>query len=185
MAINDTVQKILISFEDKIGAALEKSLMENDRVANGILASSLLATTKVFGQTVVIEIHMEDYGKFVNEGVDGTSRSVGSRFKFKKKNLKDGVMLKHIADRGERLNPIVQNISRQYKNSKDVVVTRKKPLSMDKSRKTLAFLLGRKIAKQGLHPTNFVKEGLDTILPEMEAALLKAVGRQIKLDIKQ
>ena len=180
------VQEVLISFEDKIRTALEESVMKNKIYSSGKLWGSVLATTKVFGQTVVLNIHMEDYGKFVNEGVNGTVRNNNSRFSFKKKNLAEGVMASYIShDESGTLEGYAKNISKQYKNSKGVLKTRKELLAMDKARGQLAFLMGRNVAKHGIKPTNFVKEALDTVIPEMEAALLKTVGRQIKLDIKE
>ena len=178
-------RQVLESFEGKVQEALRKTLKDNDRVANGKLYGTIIAITKVYGQMVVMELHMEDYGKFVNEGVNGTQQQRGSKFSFKKKNLKQGVMLKHIADRGERLNPIVNDISKHYKDKKGILKTRKKPLSLDKARKTLAFLMGRNIAKKGIAPTHFVEEGLESgVIDSLKTELYKSVGREIKIELK-
>jgi hypothetical protein len=178
-------RQVLESFDQRVTDAVRKSLEDNDRVANGKLYGTIIAITKVYGQKVVMELHMEDYGKFVNEGVNGTQQQRGSKFSFKKKNLKQGVMLKHIADRGERLNPIVNDISKHYKNKKGILKTRKKPLPLDKARRSLAFIMGRNIAKKGIAPTHFVEEGFSGgILQDLEKALLDAVGREIKIEVE-
>ena len=178
-------RQVLIDFEERVQEALRKSLIENNRVANGNLYGTIVATTKVYGQMVVMEIGMDSYGKFVNEGVNGRNVKYGSRFSFKKKNLPQIAMLNHIRDRGEILNPIAQSISRQYKNSKGEIKQRKKPLPMDKARKTLSFLLGRKITSNGLKPTNFVEEGLESgVMEDLKAELFASVGREIKVELK-
>ena len=178
-------RQVLIDFEERVQEALRKSLIENNRVANGNLYGTIVATTKVYGQVVVMEIGMDSYGKFVNEGVNGRNVKYGSRFSFKKKNLPQIAMLNHIRDRGEILNPIAQSISRQYKNSKGEIKQRKKPLPMDKARKTLSFLLGRKITSNGLKPTHFVEEGLESgVMEDLKSELFASVGREIKVELK-
>lgn len=178
-------RQVLESFEGKVQEALRKSLQDNDRFANGVLYGTIVAITKIYGQKVVMEIWMDKYGKFVNEGVNGTQQGRGSRFSFKKKNLAEGVMLKHIATRGERLNPIVNDIAQHYKDKNGVTKTRKKPLPLPKARKSLAFLMGRNIAKKGLAPTNFIEEGLESgVMDAIKVELHKSVGREIKIELK-
>ena len=80
--------EILRQYEQLITDSLYKSLENNDKFASGLLAQSIEAKTKIFGQTVSLEVYMNDYWKFVDSGVNGTIRKNGSTFSFKKKNLK-------------------------------------------------------------------------------------------------
>lgn len=185
MAEQITPREVLEAFENRFITAFQDSLERHNRLASGVLWQSIKAETKIFGQSVVLEISMDEYWKFVNEGVNGTQNKVGSPFSFKKKNLKTGAMLKHIANRGEYLNPIAVDIANYRKDSKGLKVKRNKPLPIDKARKSLAFLLGRNISKKGIKPTHFADEVVSGELRlEFQKELSMAVGRNIKIEIQ-
>ena len=166
---------VLMRFEQRFIDALQGSLSKHDRVVGGGLFQSIKASTKVFGQKVSLEISMEDYWKWVDEG-----RKKGS------KQPPPQAMLKHIADRGDRWNPVSQRISKFNKNKKGLDVARKKPLPMDQARKTLAFLIGRVIKKKGIKPTHFATEVMEgNLIKEFRSELSKSVGREIKIEISK
>ena len=88
-------------------------------------------------------------------------------------------MLKHIANRGINYKGIQNN----YRNTKGILVKRKKPLAKEKALRTLAYLIGRSISKKGIKPTNFVDEAFDNnILDNMSKELSTALGREILID---
>lgn len=166
---------VLQSFEQRFIDALQQSLTDKDRLVSGGLWQSIKASTKVFGQKVALEISMADYWRWVDEG-----RKAGS------KQPPPKAMLKHIADRGERWNPVAQRISRFSKNKKGLDVQRKKPLAMPKARNTLAFLIGRSIKKHGIKPTHFATNVMEgNLIKEFRSELSKAVGREIKIEISK
>ena len=169
-------REILDEYAQRFIDALHSSLEKHDRVVGGGLFQSVKASTKILGQKVILEISMEDYWKWVDEG-----RKAGG------KQPPPQAMLKHIANRGERWNPVAQSISKQYKNKKGLLVQRKKPLPMDKARKSLAFLIGRSIKKHGIKPTHFASEVMhdSDLLDEFRKDLNIAVGRNIKIEIEQ
>lgn len=183
MAEGKTPYQVLENYVDIIHDSLIKSLYSNDRYVKGGLAQSIEATVKVFGQNIILQVYMNDYWKFVDRGVSGTQVKRNTEYSFKKKNLDKKAMLKHIANRGERFSPMWEDIQKNYTNKKGLKVSRKKPLSAVKARNTLAFLIGRKIASQGIEATNFVDEGIDGIKVRLEKDLLEAVGRKIEIDI--
>lgn len=164
---------ILAQFEQKFIDALQKSLEDNDRLVAGVLWQSIKASTSVYGQKIELSISMEDYWKWVENG-----RSKGA----KQPPLK--AMLKHIANRGERWNPVAQKISRLRKNKKGLEIKRGKPLSMDKARKSLAFLIARSIKKNGIKPTFFASEVMEgNLIKQFRKELSESVGREIKIEI--
>ena len=171
-------REVIDSYRQKFIDALQDSLTKHDRVVKGGLFQSINATVKVYGQTITLSIIMVDYlrgvdyWRWVDEG-----RKAGG------KQPPQAAMLKHIADRGERWNPVAQKISR-FANKKGLEVLRKKPLSMDKARKTLAFLIGRSIKKHGIKPTHFASEVMEGNLIDLFTKdLTLSVGRNIKIEI--
>lgn len=195
MAIGKSPYDILREYEQTVTDALIKSLESNNKVASGNLSQSIEAKTKIFGQSISLQVYMDGYWKFLDRGVNGTANKVGSEYSFKKKNVSQKAMLDFIKTRGIT----------EYKNKKgDIVFSTKlsklrkkkiksirnkgikkayKQLSELQKRKTLAFLLGRGVSKFGIKPTNFVEEGIVGIERQLEADLLEAVGRQIEVQL--
>jgi len=150
---------IMIAFEQKFIDALQASLEKNDKATPGTLWQSVKANTKVFGQSVVLEISMNDYWKFVEKGVDGTMIKHGSPFKFKAsgKAIPKSAIDKFIANRG-----------------------------LPHKKKGLAFLIGRSIKRKGIKPTHFASDVMEgSLMKEFSRELNLAVGREIKLTIAQ
>lgn len=172
MAIGKSPYDILREYEQTVTDALIKSLESNNKVASGVLAQSIEAKTKILGQSISLQVYMNDYWKYVDGG-----RKKGS------KQPPQDAMLKHIAVRGEWHAKKASDISKFYTNKKGLKVARKNPLPMDKARKSLAFLIGRSIKRKGIKPTNFVEEGIVGIERQLEADLLEAVGRQIEVQL--
>ena len=195
MAIGKTPYDILRNYEQIVVDALRKSLEDNDKVAQGLLQASIEPKTRIFGQTVSLGIYMLDYWKFVDSGVNGTVVKRGSQYSFKKKNLSQAAMLDFIKRSGitEYKTPdgkVVFSTKLSKLRKKKIKSVRNKgikkaykQLSELQKRKTLAFLLGRNIAKKGIASTNFVEEGIEGIQKQLEADLLEAVGRQIEVQL--
>lgn len=162
-----------MDYEQKLIDAIVKSIHDNNKYARGQLAQSVKAETVIYGQHVVLEVSMLEYWKYVEYG-----RAKGS------KQPPQDAMLAHIRDRGKWHVGKVKDIQNFYKNKKGLMVKRKKPLSADKARKTLAFLIGRKIAKNGIEPSGFLKQVKESsLVNDLEKELLKTVGREIKVSI--
>ena len=175
MANTLTPRQIIEEYSQRFIDAFQESIQKHERLASGELWQSVKANIKVFGQTLVLEISMEDYWKYVDGG-----RKAGGKMP------PLAPMLKHIADRGQRWNPVAQTISKQYKDKKGKVTIRKKPLDMNTARKTLAFLIGRSIKKHGIKPTHFASEVMDSnLLDEFKKDITIAVGRNIKIEINR
>jgi len=163
---------VLISYEQKIIDALVNSLEKNNKIAGGNLAQSVSVQFKAFATHFVVEISMEKYWRWVDEG----------RKKGGKMPPLDS-MLKHIAVRGEWHASKVKQIQREYKDKKGIH-KRKKPLEASEARKQLAFLIGRSIKKKGIKPTNFVEEALEgNVFDQLTNDMAEALGREITITL--
>jgi hypothetical protein len=181
--VANTPREVLEDYGQKFVDAFRESLLKNEKFVSGNLSQSILAMpVKIMGQNLVMEIRASEYFDYVNDGVNGTQRNNGSPYSFRKKNVNQSAMLKHIANRGINYKDM-QNF---YRNSKGLKVKRKKPLDKDKALKTLAFLIGRKVSKKGIKPTHFADEVIESNLKkQMEIELSKSMGRMINIEIKK
>ena len=177
-----SIEEVLAVIRQETIDALTDSLYEVDRVSTGELVQSISVDIPIQDDEVSFILSMEDYWKFVDEGVDGTSKSVGSPYKFKKKNIKQRAVLEFIANRGISAG----RIATHYKNSKGAMVRRKKPMPGDKARKTLAFLIGRSMAKNGIKPTNFYTNVInEEWKKDFTKKIAIALGNDIKIAFKE
>lgn len=75
-------------YGEQVIKEMQTRLKGNDKYASGKLYNSLKLSVKEDLNGVLLEFRMADYGEFVDKGVNGYQRSVGSKFKFKNKNGK-------------------------------------------------------------------------------------------------
>jgi len=178
----DSPRKILENYKQIIIDALAESLNKNDKVASAGLVQSISINIRSFATNMVLEISMADYWKFVDKGVDGTMRKQGSPYKFKKGNIKQDAVKKFALNRGitSYKKPDGTVI---FDTKKDLKDRKGKSIPMNKKFKTLYWLIGRGIARNGIKPTNFVDEAFDNnILDNMSKDLSTALGREILID---
>ena len=117
-----------------------------------------------------------DYWDFVNEGVKGSGgfkgsgkmRGQGSPFKFKKKNIAKGVVLKWIANKPLKL----RNAKGQFKEKTQANL------------KTAAFLIGRAIAQRGLTRTLFFDNAYNKEVAIAEDKITEAFAEDLELQIE-
>jgi hypothetical protein len=159
-------RQVLESYEKKFIDALHKSLEKHDRISGGVLFQSVTAITKIYGQKVTLEISMADYWRWVDEG-----RKKGG------KQPPPDAMLKFIRNRGITPSLIKKNKALKKKD--------RKPINKDAQYRTLAFLIGRSIKKNGIKPTHFATEVMDEskLIADFREELNIAVGRNIQIEI--
>ena len=117
----------------------------------------------------------ELYGIFIEKGVNGWNKSQKAPFKFKKKNLKEGVMEEYIKTSKMRLRKVFKNKSGQ-KVSQFVAKT---PANI----KAAAFMMGRAIARDGIIRTNFMSKASDRAFKENKEPLEKAMVIDVAFEI--
>lgn len=139
------------------------------------------------GNKITFELSMEGYWKFVDQGVDGYLRSVGSEFKYKKntKRIPIDAMKKFISARG--ITPAM-SISAHRKSetfTDKKIKARSKKVNKEDALNSLAFAMGVNLKKFGIKPTHFFSEVVNADLTErLKADLAQALKRDIEVDIK-
>lgn len=182
MKPREVLEKYVKIFEKALRDSLEKH--KAHEISNGSLYSSIHAYTRIFGQSVELIVTMNDYWKFIDKGVSGTQVKYPTNYSFKGKNVNQEAMLKMIANGGIK----VEMSKRQKKTNKSLSSKFGKRLhrqiTLEKKRKTLAFILGRSIAKKGIKPNRFASRVFESrLIDKMRADLIQSVGREIKLDL--
>jgi len=172
----------------RINLGASKMIDGKKRVTNnsGALSSSLgfqLKQKRSSGGKFAIGFDLEftssvDYALFMEQGVRGSEASpIGTKdspFKFKGKNVAKGVIMKWIETKPIRLREL--GTGKFKKNT-------------ESAKKTMAFLIGRKIATQGLAPRNYFKDALEVAIPTdgtdvalaMANDFIKQIIKEIKL----
>ena len=174
MPTDNPVYDIIADYEQRFIDAFQKAIEKHDKATPGTLWQSVKATTKIFGQSITLEISMLDYWKFVDSGVDGWAKSVGSEYKFKKsgKRIPLDVMKSFIAARGIPVKAL-----------KKSGLKKKKPSNPYDS---AAWAMGYSVKKKGIKPTHFVKEVTEgSLVDEFKKDISTAVGRDIKIEISK
>lgn len=149
--IYDIIARILQKHGDKIVEAMKNNLAKPNKSNTGALSDSITLDITENGSTVRMTISMLDYGKFVNDG-----RKAGTF-------------------------PNVQAI-REWVKSKGIRMKKKpKGLSLDKEIKTLSYLIGRKIKKDGIKPKKFIPT-ID--IQSIRLEILRELKQYFIVDIK-
>ena len=122
----------------------------------------------------------DDYWEFVDQGVRGSggyrgkggrgrARGMGSKFRFKKKNIKRGVVLGWIKNKPLRL-----------RGAKGKFIMKNK-----QNLKNAAFLIGRAIAQRGLTRTLFFTKPYNEAIKRKPDTIEKAFAKDLEKEIKK
>jgi hypothetical protein len=137
------------------------------------------------GGVISFSLTMNDYWKFQDSGVDGTQVKHGSKYKFTKKNLNQKSMLGFINARHFK----IELSTRRKKVLKGIrtkgIRQGAKQLTIDQAKKSLAFILGRSIAKKGIKPKKFMDKVItDERMNELKQMLAPLIRDAFVLEIK-
>lgn len=158
------LQSLMIGYMNAAGARAEGTLQESLRI-------QLTFEGLAFG----FELYMEDYWKFVEEGVQGVgadNQNTTSPFKFKTINPSK----KH-----------VRAIERwmQFKGiAVDQPNTGEGLASGEITRQQAAYNIARSIKRKGTKPVHFLSRSVSLSIDDFKNALFKEVGFAIKVDFK-
>lgn len=162
----ETAKTVLEKFGQDIVGALGKALPES-KDATGELRNSIRFEVKQNGFTYSFKLYMEDYYKWVDEG-----RKPGG------KQPPPDVLIKWIADKRLVFHKDAKGLDTKKQGDK------RKEVAKSTQVKTLAFLMGRKIARFGIPATNFYTNTVtEEVIKQLKTDLTKALGKQIKIDI--
>tara|TARA_R100000655_G_scaffold71210_2_gene109607 strand:- start:2269 stop:2829 length:561 start_codon:yes stop_codon:yes gene_type:complete len=171
-------EKLLNLFAKKVINQSIRNLQKGDHIGEGKLAESLNYNVKVHTSGAIeLDFFMADHGKFVDKGVKGSSgrnapdgkrKGYKSPYKFKKENIKRGVIESWIARKGIK--------GRQKKGSSKGGQFMK--------RKTLAFLIGRSIALYGLPATRFFSNAFRQHYRKLPKEFINAYASDVQKFLK-
>lgn len=174
------VEDILVKYATRIALDAEKNLRSNkngkDSNASGSLAESIkISPVEFFGNNYSIEISMNDYWQWVNDG-----RGAGKRPPISK-------IIQWIRDKQLRLDD--KGVTKRgYKREGTLISSSKKKVTMGNKQVSIleatAYKIAAKIAKFGTKGTDFLTDAIDDntegLIKELKEASKKDIVIQIK-----
>ena len=174
------VEDILVKYATRIALDAEKNLRSNkngkDSNASGSLAESIkISPVEYFGNNYSIEISMNDYWQWVNDG-----RGAGRRPPISK-------IIQWIRDKQLRLDD--KGVTKRgYKREGTLISSSKKKVTMGNKQVSIleatAYKIAAKIGKFGTKGTDFLTDAIDDntegLIKELKEASKKDIVIQIK-----
>jgi hypothetical protein len=194
------VSDVLLKYRAEIIDSLRKNLIESDKDQPGKLIQSIDVKILQEGDNLTFRLLMEDYYKFIDEGVSGWDKQNSSQYKFKNngKPANIGAMLNFIRARGikqyKKPNGEIiydANIGVKKKNQIKLIKNKQvkksfKQVTAEKRLKTLAYLIGMRIKRVGIKPTYFFSNVInDELYTKMKLDITKAIGRDIEISFSE
>ena len=148
---NTTIGDLTTSLDSVIG---ENTIPQN-KSSTGVLRQSIDVNVLRIDTRLKYQILMEEYGTFLDKGVNGRLRKFGAPFSFKKGNIPRKAAMEFIAAKGitkwkNKSGKVVIDV-----NKLSVKTGQSKSVKRANKFKAIAFLAGRAIANYGIKPTNF------------------------------
>ena len=161
-------KKLMDAFAKKVIKQSIRNLEKQDKIDSGKLAKSLNYNLEVYPSGALeLNFQMPDYGLYQDKGVKGSQsgrKAYKSPYKFKGKNIKQGVVESWIKRKGI-----------QGRDKKGRFITRK----------SFAFLIGRKIALFGLPATRFFSNAFRQHYKKLSSDFTKAYASDVEKFLKQ
>lgn len=185
----DSIGKVFLSYKDIITKELTSrlnSLKKNE----GTLIQSIDVDIVRDGGKITFLLKMNDYYKFVDEGVSGWKHKNNSQYSYKKngKRIPLDAMKKFIAQRGlvpkvtakaKAKNATLKN--KKIKKAHKQIITKNKTKEIE----SFAWALGSKIKRDGIEPTYFFSDVInDELYLEIQNSIAEAIGKDIEIDFK-
>lgn len=174
-----TAEEVFLKYRAELIEDIKGSLVRVKRDTPGDLLQSVDAFVEFKAGSLSFKLVMNDYWKFVDEGVNGTQVNVGSQYNFKKsgKRIPIDPIKKFIASHGYAPNNL------KKVNTTGKKVSRKsKQISRAKAFESFAFAIGVNLKKRGFKPTHFFTDIInDDLKQRLQNDITKALGRDIEL----
>lgn len=153
---------------DKIAKDIIKqsraNLTRRKITAQGQLYRSLQSNVQVFQNSIAIEILMEHYGKYIDQGVSGTERRFDTPFSYRDKMPPVSVFSSWIIKRG--IAP---------RNERGEFL----------SRRSLQFAIAKTVFKRGIRPTRFYTDAVESAMKRIPDEIAEAYALDLEFFIKQ
>jgi hypothetical protein len=154
-------------------------LRRANKVSTGALSDSIAFTTKRTKNGYELNIEVLDYYKFIDQGVKGTEsdrRAPRSPYTYLDKMPPIKAIMKWLKTEISEAKKEDQKykLSKRQKKSKSV-----RAMSKEMKRRTLAFLIARKIKRVGLPYTGFWERSFEKTFQDLDVKLAEATGLSI------
>lgn len=153
-------EKFIHKYGKDVETEIKNRLKGHGKYATGKLYKSIKYEVLKEKEDFIVSFIMEDYGVFVDKGVNGTEKSRGSKFKFKNRHKGDGSFLKSL---------------KKWCGTKGIP-------------KNAAYAIRQNIWKYGIAPTNFftipTTRRVKQFEKGFEQAMLKDIEEQIRQEFK-
>ena len=161
-------KKLMDTFAKKVIKQSIRNLEKQDKIDSGKLAKSLNYNLEVYPSGALeLNFQMPDYGLYQDKGVKGSQsgrKAYKSPYKFKGKNIKQGVIENWIKRKGI-----------QGRDKKGRFITRK----------SLAFVIGRSIALYGIPATRFFSKAFRQHYRRLPEQFAKVYASDVEKFIRQ
>lgn len=172
MLDSENLKKELDKFKDYVVKESKSNLTRMKKNSSKKLYNSIKGTAQVFPNSFGIEFTMEEYGAFIDKGVNGLKKSQGDTpFSFRK-GVPNKEMLKSLDKWIMKRGYAPRNKKGQYTN-----------------RKSFKFALARSIFNKGIEKTNFFTKPFEKAFKNLPTKLIEKFGLDVdklfNLSIKQ
>ena len=187
-------ERRIFVYDASLGIHVWKS---TNSLASHVLLQSIQAPITLMGRTYTMELKMEDYWKYIDKGIKGRESSVlapDSPFQFKKKTADIDAIIKWTSQKGFSFSAMSESkknkLNKLFKGKgyegtlggkiKSKVRSEQNALDREKKRKQVAFLIARKIARDGTLATHFYS---DVITAKLKEDMRKEFKDRFKRDL--
>ena len=175
----DVIESILLDYGKVFQSMAAGQLRRANKVSTGSLSDSIAFTTKRTKNGYELNIEVLDYYKFIDQGVKGTEsdrRAPRSPYTYLDKMPPIKAIMKWMKTEISESKKEDQKykLSKRQKKSKSV-----RAMSKEMKRRTLAFLIARKIKRVGLPYTGFWERSFEKTFQDLDVKLAEATGLSI------
>lgn len=151
----DNLKIELDKFRKSVIQQAKSNLTRSNKSTSKRLYNSLKSDLKISKNSFQLDFSMEDYGEFQDKGVSGVKKKYDTKFSYKDKQPPARALDKWIVKRG---------IAPRDKSGKFI------------NRKSLQFLIARKIYNNGIKPSLFFTKPFENEYKKLSDNLIKAFG---------
>lgn len=188
-SIRETLENWGFQLVEDMKAAIDSSISADGGGQTSKLSGSVRYEVKRTIEGYSFALKMNDYWKYVDEGVKGSKSSAKapmSKFRFKGDNINQKAMLQFVIRRHLKFELTAGNKKKTKKIKSKTVKKAFKQRSIEQKRKQLAFVIGRSVAQKGFEPAHFFDKVFNQERLNMLTEQLKPVIKQeIIFDIKK
>lgn len=161
--VPNVIAKTVVAWVNDVAGSMVEFLDANKRAGTTLAQGVTPIPIKADATGVEIELQAPSYWEFVDKGVNGLQRSVGSEFSFNYPNVSKS--------HAEAIRKWIPKAGIQARG--------------EQTYEQVAYAIARSIKQKGIDPTPFVTNTLtEARVNELEKALLAVTGESIRIKLK-